>query len=100
MDKGKRVLAAVLIDFAMLALLIYSVYMLLLKIDTKVMKNIFTAIIVLAIPVMFYVTYMAIAGDKFEYSDTEFEDDAEEENEIQENKLNSENDIKDNKLEL
>lgn len=92
MDKGKRALVAVLIDFVMLALIVFSVYMLLFKADTPIMKNIFTGVIVIAIPVMFYATYMAAAGNKFEYNEDEFEDDSEDNDTLDIGKSLKEND--------
>lgn len=77
MDKGKKALLAVLVDFVMLVLVVFSVYRLLFKPDTQIVKNVLTAVIVIAIPVMFYVTYMAAAGDKFEYNEDEFGDEPE-----------------------
>lgn len=87
MDRGKKAVITVLADFVLLALIVFSVYRLLFGDDTAGRKNVFTACIVLAIPIMFFITYMAFAGDKFDYRPGMFdedEDESEEESEEEE----------------
>lgn len=66
MDKGRKAVITVLVDFALFALIVFSVYRLLFGDDGAGIRNLLTAGIVLAIPGMFYITYMALAGDKFD----------------------------------
>lgn len=78
MDKGKKAVITVLVDFVLLALIVFSVYRLLFGHDSAGIRNLFTAFIVLAIPVMFYITYMALAGDKFDDMQGMFDEDGDE----------------------
>lgn len=78
MDRGKKAVITVLADFVLLALIVFSVYRLLFGDDTSGRKNVFTACIVLAIPIMFFITYMAFAGDKFDYRPGMFDEDEDE----------------------
>lgn len=79
MGKGKKAVITVLADFILLALIVFSVYRLLFGDDSAGRRNVFTACIVLAIPIMFYITYMAFAGDKFDYTPGMFDEDEDEE---------------------
>lgn len=75
MNKVKKALIVVLVDFVMLAVLIYSVYMMLTVKSGTVKHNLFTILTVVSIPIIFYVTYLAVAGDKYKFDDSLFQDD-------------------------
>ncbi|MBE5946113.1 MAG: hypothetical protein E7259_04100 [Lachnospiraceae bacterium] len=75
MNKVKKALIVVFVDFVMLAVLIYSVYMMLTVKSGTVKHNIFTILTVVSIPIIFYVTYLAFAGDKYKFDDSLFQDD-------------------------
>lgn len=75
MSKVKKAMLTVLVDAVMLAVLVFSVYSMLFCADTELMKNIYTALILISIPVIFFVTYMSIAGDKYDYIE-DLEDEA------------------------
>lgn len=74
MNKVKKALIVVLVDFVMLAVLVYSVYMMLTVKSGTIKHNIFTILTVVSIPIIFYVTYLTFAGDKYKYDNSLFED--------------------------
>ena len=74
MDKGKKILRTVIIDVIMLGILVVSVYAIMFKAKTDGAKNLFTALVVISIPVIFFTTYMAIAGDKYDYREEQTEE--------------------------
>ena len=90
MSKGKKVIITILVDAAMLAILVFSVYSMLFHAKTELMKNVYTAFIVIAIPVIFLVTYMNVAGDKYDYKEEDFEEDEFEEETETNPEINSE----------
>ncbi len=75
----KKQLITILIDIVLLAIIVLSVYYILVRHDIEWINNLSTGVIVVCIPTTFYITYMTFAYDKFEYNEQEFED-IEEEN--------------------
>lgn len=90
MSKGKKVIITILVDAVMLAVLVFSVYSMLFRAKTESMKNVYTALIVITIPVIFLVTYMNVAGDKYDYKEEDFEEDEFEEGTETNTEINSE----------
>lgn len=86
MKKGQKALIAVCVDMILLALIAVAVYMILSRGEEDWVRKLFSVVIVAAIPIGFYITYMAFAGDKFIFDEKEFEDDEdmEEDGEIEE----------------
>ncbi len=74
MDKGKKILRTIIIDVIMLVILAVSVYALMFKAKTEVLKNLFTLLVVISIPVIFFTTYMTVAGEKYDYKEEQTED--------------------------
>lgn len=66
MKKGWKAALAIIVDLLLMALIIFSVYII-MNSDNAVFKNICKAIIVISIPVGFFMTYMSFAGDKYDY---------------------------------
>ncbi len=58
---GKKRVGAILIDIALLLVVVLAVYMLLVENFINLNTNLLYAIIILAIPTGFYLTYMAFA---------------------------------------
>lgn len=69
MKKGLKAVITVLVDVILIAIIVVAVYLMLFKTHNNTTKNILTVIIVLAIPIGFYMTYMVFAGDKYDYDD-------------------------------
>ena len=70
MKKGLKAVITVLVDVILIAIIVVAVYLMLFKTHNNTTKNILTVIIVLAIPIGFYMTYMVFAGDKYDYDDS------------------------------
>ena len=73
MDKGKKALIVVLVDFALVALIVFSVYMMLKTDADTFLHNLFMILIVISIPTMFFVTYLSFSGDKYQYDADEMD---------------------------
>lgn len=81
MNSSKKVLS-VLLDILLVAVIAFAVFLLVTDKGTDINKNILYTIIVFAIPIGFYVTFMSFAGDK--YSFDKLPDDFWQEEELQE----------------
>lgn len=83
MHNGKKKFLAVLIDLALLATLLAICYFIVFRDVSEKTEKILKPIIASIIPIMFYVSYQAFAGDKFDYDESKYEkefgDDEEEE---------------------
>lgn len=78
MNKGTKILIAVLADMALLVLIVLSVRYLLFHTESAVYRRIFSGVIIVAIPVMFFISFTTFAGDRYDYDPDAFEgDDAE-----------------------
>lgn len=74
MKKGWKAALAIIVDLLLIVLIVFSVNMI-INSPNEVLKNICKAIIVISIPVGFFLTYMTFAGDKYDYDiDSEWED--------------------------
>ena len=82
MDRKTKVFLTVLIDFLLFVIVCFSTYR--MSVDANgSMNRIFSVLIFISIPIMFYLTYMTFAGEKYTYEDKMFgeeddEDDADE----------------------
>lgn len=74
MNKVKKALWVVLLDLVLTGLVIFSVYMMLNTEVGSVRYNIFMVLIVISIPIIFFTTYLSVAGDKYDYNQAEFKD--------------------------
>ncbi len=82
MKKGLKAVITVLVDVILIAVIVVAVYLMLFKAHNDTTKNILTVIIVLAIPVGFYMTYMVFAGDKYDYDDLALWEDEDENSDV------------------
>lgn len=80
MDKKTKVFLTVIADLILIGIIILSVYIVVTRYGSN-LGNVFSWIIVLAIPTMFYFSYMTFAGDKYEYKEGMFDDEEEEDEE-------------------
>lgn len=92
MDKGKKIAIAIVVDMALLCFIVFSVRNIICGSLSTTMKNVFSWSIVVAIPIMFFISYMAFVGDKYDLTDEEFDalfgydEDGQEEDEQGENR--------------
>ncbi|MDD6401073.1 MAG: hypothetical protein PUG10_05635 [Lachnospiraceae bacterium] len=93
MDRKTKVFLTVLIDFLLFVIVCFSTYR--MSVDANgSMNRIFSVLIFISIPIMFYLTYMTFAGEKYTYEDKMFgeEDDEDDADEfLEETKLEGEN---------
>ncbi len=82
MKKGLKAVITVLVDVILIAVIVAAVYLMLFKAHNDTTKNILTVIIMLAIPVGFYMTYMVFAGDKYDYDDSALWEDEDENSDV------------------
>lgn len=76
MDKKTKIFLTLIADFALVGILCFSVYKMVTDAGTSA-KNAYSWIIVLVIPVMFFISYMTFAGDKYEYKEGMFDEEDE-----------------------
>lgn len=74
MSKIKKALLVVLIDIVLMGVIIFSVYKMLNTEVGSTAYNVFMALIVISIPVIFFSTYLTVAGDKYDIKESEFKD--------------------------
>ncbi len=74
MNKTKNVILVVISDFILFSIIIFSVYKMLTTEPGSLINSIFMAIIVISIPIIFFSTYLLVAGDKYDFNESEFED--------------------------
>lgn len=65
MDKGKKI-AALIVDMLLLGITVYSAYVLAVKNPGGFKASVYTALIVICIPIGFLVTYSSVAWNKFD----------------------------------
>lgn len=78
MSKGKKLAIAIVIDFILIAAIVFAVKMIISGDATGNKRLLCQGIIVVAIPIMFYMTYMSAAGDKYDELPAELLDDEDE----------------------
>ncbi len=78
MNKGTRILVTVLADMALLVLVVFSVHFLLAYPESVLYRRVFSILIIIAIPAMFFISYTAFAGDRFDYNAEVFEEEEKE----------------------
>ena len=66
MNKGKKVALAIVVDMLFLVVIVLAVSTIIKGADSIWKINLSKAVIVLLIPCMFFMTYMAAAGDKYD----------------------------------
>lgn len=81
MSKGWKIALALIIDIVVLFLIAFAVWRLFQGNDTAWKNTLFKWMIVLAIPCMFFLTFISFAGDKFDTLPADLLDDEEEEKE-------------------
>ncbi len=74
MDKVKKAIFVVLLDLVLIGIIIFSVYMMLNTKVGSVGHNVFKVLIVVSIPVVFFATYLLVAGNKYDLNEADFED--------------------------
>lgn len=83
MDQSKKTLIVIVIDILLLVAIGFSVWKLVFFDTTGILKNVCLVAIVVLIPVIFFITYMNFAGDRFDFDEEEYErlfgDDSDEE---------------------
>jgi len=87
MSKGKKIAIAIVIDFILIAVVVYAVKNIISGHATGNYRFLYQGIIVVAIPIMFYMTYMSAAGDKYDELPAELLDDEDDENEESEESI-------------
>ncbi len=78
MNKGTKILVTVLADMALLVLVVFSVHFLLAYPESALYRRLFSALIIVAIPAIFLISYMTFAGDRFDYNPEAFEEEEQE----------------------
>ncbi len=88
MDKRKKVFLIVALDFLLVAIVIFSVYMMLNTKVGSILYNIFMIGIVISIPIAFFITYVPLIGNKYDFDESQFEN-GDESNNIEEAQENT-----------
>lgn len=66
MNKGLKAVIVVLVDVALLAAIVLAVRAILFFSLTELQRRMCMATIIVAIPIIFYVTYLSLFGSKFD----------------------------------
>lgn len=81
MNKGLKAVIVVLVDIALLAVIVFAVRAILFLTLTELERRLCMATIIVAIPIIFYVTYLSFFGSKFDDLDIQdFEEELENRN--------------------
>lgn len=70
---NNKIIVTILTDIILLGIIVLSVYFIITRTDVEWINNLCTGIIFVSIPIIFYISYMTFAYDKFEYDEKAFE---------------------------